>query len=287
MGLSLCSSNSHIKYVLPEILSYSSLMDIDGWEDKSDSRLMIRSAPMSPVAHSQRLPNSSSNIDSGPQASNRKLSLIQKIELRNTNIDQFKCGEREAKLYMDKVEEDTLAHVESALRVVSSVVEKAEYVNEGIVNEGDNIRQSCYNVCLAMQDIDETNSSLQGMNSLSGEVANVLWRKKPKARKFSRIMRGNMDSAPRSTILRCQSARSNKCRPVLTGASSEGTKQQKISRGICQLNSAMDTIKSRTMNIAEELQRQDRQLTDFSEDISRTQYEMKTQTTLIRRIRRK
>jgi len=185
-------------------------------------------------------------------------------------------GEREAKLYAEMVEKDTIDHVENAVRIASLVATQSEHIGEELERQGGVIRQARNDIHNTDQDINDSNNALKGMKSvqgkvamsLRGKVANKMRRKKPKFQLNDDFQSGELLSEPA---------------PVTAAHfdSPAVTNQQKIKRGITELNLVFDKINHNQLAIAEEIQRQDMSLTKLSGNLCRTDKKLKAQTDLI------
>jgi len=283
MGASLCSDNCIGKIREPVNINratYLQTITEDEYDEDSDSLELgldvkrVKSAPAPSII------NKGINSDKPTfvSSSTGRLSLMQKMEQRRNTHEQFVHGEREAKLYMDAVETDTLNHVDNAVRIASLIVEKTEDITEELVRQGDVIRGANDDIHYTEQDVNQTNYTLKGMKSLRGKLGNMVWRKKPKIQEYNGF-ETDYGSAIRN--------RSVSAPPKLElDSPAVGSKQQQIKGGLRTLNVAMDTIRSRQLVIGEELQRQDKQLNEFSGNMTRTQDKIKVQSDLMSSMRK-
>jgi len=276
MGASLCSDDCIGKSRKPgkpvninrPSCSLTSTEDEED-EDSDSSELYLQAKRVKSAPAPTTINKDKSTV--GGISSTGRLSLRQKMEERKTTRELFIHGEREAKLYMDAIETDTLSHVDNAVRIASLIVEKTDDITEELVRQGDVIRQANDDIHHTEQDVNQTNYTLKGMKSLRGKLGNMVWRKKPKVQEYSGF------ETDYGSAIRNRSVSAPPKMELPTG----GTKQQQISGGLRTLNVAMDTIRSRQLVIGEELQRQDKQLGEFSGNMSRTQDKIKVQSDLM------
>jgi len=206
----------------------------------------------------------------------RTFSLTDLMKDHQRESEATIVGEREAKLYAEMVEKDTIDHVENAVRIASLVATQSEHIGEELERQGGVIRQARNDIHNTDQDINDSNNALKGMKSvqgkvamsLRGKVANKMRRKKPKFQLNDDFQSGELLSEPA---------------PVTAAHfdSPAVTNQQKIKRGITELNLVFDKINHNQLAIAEEIQRQDMSLTKLSGNLCRTDKKLKAQTDLI------
>jgi len=207
-----------------------------------------------------------------------KTSLNEKIKLRN-NLVQFVKDERDAKLYASTVENDTLNHCRNTIRIAEMIVPKSENIEKELARQSEVIHQANNDIHCTEQEVNQTNYTLTGMRSVSGKVRNVVWRKKPNDQAYRGFKSDNSKCKGRPRSMSSPV-------PMKYGNVFGGTKQQQINGGLRHLNSVMDTIKNRQLVISDELQRQDKQVSEFSKNMGRTQDKINMQTNLMNSMRK-
>jgi len=246
----------------------STSLDEEEAEERDDYQQgFLERAQTLPVHSSSKLLDRRSNS----VQSNGRTPLKKKLEQRKNKPKPFIKGEREAKLYAEMVERDTLTHMGNTLRIAEMIVQKSDDITEELVRQGDVINQANSDMHDTEQEVNQTNHTLKGMKSIRGKVANTLWHKKPKVDVYKGFQHNKGTSLRKR---RCVSAPV----PMEYDMSSEETNQQQITGGLKKLNQVFDTIKVRSLDISDEINRQDKQLGEFSNNMSRTQDKIKVQT---------
>lgn len=285
MGISLCSCSDIPSK--PEVEKYEELSESSPSleeEEEDDSAVFLTRAQTMPARYGSKIsklqrPSSVAVSKSNPEFSDGRSSLRQRIEQRSNNPKPFITGEREAKLYAEAVERDTLKHVGNTLRIAQGIVQKSDDITEELVRQGDVICTVNKDIHDTEQVVNQTNHTLKGMKSIRGKVGNMLWRKKPEVQAYEGFQ-DNRGSKIKNR--RCVSAPVQMQNDMSPG----GTNQQQIKGGLTQLNLVMDTIKTRQMDITDEIKRQDKQLGAFSNNMGRTQEKIKVQTDLMSSMRK-
>jgi len=210
---------------------------------------------------------------------NPHLSLKQRMHEHRRN-DQFIMGEREANLYADTVEEDTLSHVDSTLRIVGLISERTEDICEEIARQSETISKTNNDIQNTEQKMIQTNYTLNGMKSIGGKITNMLWNTEPEVIVHHHDFKAEERNHPR----KCKSKPAST--EIERSISPMDNKQDQIKGGIKQITLAIDKINLQTLDIAEELRRQDNQLKKLTSGIDRTGGKIKTQTNLISSMRK-
>jgi len=282
MGISLCSCSDVPSK--PEVEKYEEVSESSTSleeEEEDDPAVFLTRAQTMPARYGSKLSKLQrpSVSKSNPEFSNGRSSLRQRIEQKRNNPKPFITGEREAQLYAEAVERDTLKHVGNTLRIAQGIVQKSDDITEELGRQGEVINTVNKDIHDTEQVVNQTNHTLKGMKSIRGKVGNILFRKKPEVQAYE----GFQDN--RGSIIknrRCVSAPVQRQNDMSIG----GTNQQQIKGGLTQLNLVMDTIKTRQMDITDEIKRQDKQLGAFSNNMGRTQEKIKVQTDLMSNMRK-
>jgi len=279
MGISLCScSDDPPKLEVEKYEDVSESSPIIEEEEEDYSEGFLTRAQTMPARSSYKLHKPRVSVNKSKTLDGRA-SLKKRIEHRRSNPKPFITGEREAKLYAEAVEKDTLKHVGNTLRIAESIVQKSDDITEELVRQGDVISTVNSDIHDTEQVVNQTNFTLKGMKSIRGKVGNILFRKKPEVQAYQGFQ-DNRGSNIRNR--RCVSLPVQMQNDMTPG----GTNQQQIKGGLKQLNLVMDTIKTRQMDITDEIKRQDRQLGEFSNNMGRTQDKIKIQTDLMSSMRK-
>jgi len=209
-----------------------------------------------------------------------KISSLQaKVREHQQNRDKLLLeGESEAIRYMNVVEDDTLKHAENAVRISESILGKSDDICEELVRQREVIHQSTLDLNIVEHDIDESHHTLNGMKSIGGKMANVLWHKKPEAQAYS-------DSGSKKQSRLSKKRRTSVPDTIGYRKSSGNTKQDQVNQSVRQLCLAMDTISNRQLDITEEIEHQNEELGKMSSCMGRTGDKIKSQTSLMHSIR--
>jgi len=291
MGVGFCSNFSLCSDPpsKPEVKNYgefsessASLEEEEEEEEEPDvfQLSFLERAKTLPVHSSSKLKKPSGLIRKSKSIhSSGRSSLQEKLEQRKNKPKPFIKGEREAKLYAEIVERDTLKHVGDTLRIAEMIVQKTDDIGGELARQGNVINQVNSDMHDTELEVNETNKTLKGMKSIRGKMVNMVRQKKPKVDAYQGF-HPNRGSSLRKQ--RCVSA------PVQMeyDRPSKGTNQQQITGGLEQLNIVMDKIKTRSMDISDEMKRQDKQLGEFSNNMSRTQDKIKVQTRIMNSMRK-
>jgi len=281
MGISLCSCSDDPPKFEEKYEDVSESSPNLEEEEEDDLEVFLTRAHTMPARYGSKLqiPRVSVNKSKTLFTDAGRPSLRKRIEQRRSNPKPFITGEREAKLYAEAVERDTLKHVGNTLRIAESIVQKSDDITEELVRQGDVISTVNSDIHDTEQVVNQTNFTLKGMKSIRGKVGNILFRKKPEVQAYQGFQ-DNRGSNIRNR--RCVSLPVQMQNDMTPG----GTNQQQIKGGLKQLNLVMDTIKTRQMDITDEIKRQDRQLGEFSNNMGRTQDKIKIQTDLMSSMRK-
>jgi len=198
------------------------------------------------------------------------LTLMDKIRDRASNPhDEFVEGEREAKSYMDSVEDNTIVQLDNTLMIVNSIVEKEDDIIEELERQGEVTRKANQDIYATEQEIHETTYILEGMQSMGGKLTNLIW-KKPLDKAYETFGFWNQKGSRRTRrAVSLPTPRSYKC---------AGTKQERIREGVKQLSTAMDIIQMREMDIKNELEHQEEDMAEFSGNMDRMEMEILSET---------
>jgi len=209
----------------------------------------------------------------------RAFSLRDTILAHKNDMAEFTMGEHEAKLYEDMVENDTIKHLNNAIRYSEQTLGISKDISEEIARQGEVIDEANNDLHITEQDIDESRHRLRGMKSIRHKIANIVWHKKPEVQVFDDIVLEKQDS---------KRFRRRSISDIVTHRKSlvVSKNQRTIQQGMRHLNLVIDTIQHNTLDVADEIKRQDKRLGKLSRRMDRTDNKIKSQSNLIHSIRR-
>jgi len=193
----------------------------------------------------------------------------------NPHDDEFVQGELMAKSYMDSVEDNTIAQLDNTLMVANSIVEKGDNIIEELERQREVTRKANQDIHATEQEIHETTYILRGMQSMGGKLTNLIW-KKPLDKACETLGCGNKKESHRTKAMSLPIPQSS--------YKSAETKQERISEGVNQLNTAMDMIQKRQMDIRSEIEQQEEDMAEFSGNMDRMEMNILGQTQLMHHI---
>jgi len=204
-------------------------------------------------------------------------TLIDRIRDHSSNPhdDEFVEGELMAKSYMDSVEDNTIAQLDNTLMVANSIVEKGDNIIEELERQREVTRKANQDIHATEQEIHETTYILRGMQSMGGKLTNLIW-KKPLDKACETLGCGNKKESHRTKAMSLPIPQSS--------YKSAETKQERISEGVNQLNTAMDMIQKRQMDIRSEIEQQEEDMAEFSGNMDRMEMNILGQTQLMHHI---
>jgi len=304
MGLKLCSDCKREKPKIEDV-NYSSLLEEDNSKaciynpSKEELKTQFSSVTVKPpklaqlnieilAGNTNSANNSGGNITSEiPESPAHRLprgrSLRQKLNERKlinscpqTPLGYYdeeeRQGEKEAKFYIDTLEDNTLTHAQEANSLTESMVNKGARIAAELRREGEVIMKANRDMINAENEINQTRHTLNGM-TLHGKIANY-WRRKPKPTEYPVDNEREPDYLPRSLSLPAKFAYKYRSSPA-------DTKQQQIKDSVKQMIFNIDTLREQNEGIAEEIMFQEPHLQLMSDNMNRVQSEIVRQTTRI------
>jgi len=194
-------------------------------------------------------------------------------------------GELLAKQYSKVVRNDTLKHVNNAVRFADSIVQKGANINDELSRQERFLCKVDNEMSTIDYDTDLTARALKGMTSLTGKISSTISKRKSK-RKLNKLnfdlMAGESGLCALSRINTTESLYS----PTVT-ESSVCTPEQQIKTGLGQLNNALDVIKVQQLDTAWALQRHEGLLGGFEGKLDTTHEKINHQNTLMKKIMNK
>jgi len=288
MGSSLCTGNSckPLVFLDPPVLGDQENV----LENEEDLGRFYR-APGSSCVHFRTAPNFNSTFERPTPAPRIKSALVlnrhrtvncekslkQRIEERKRNtVANVSClrDECEAMQYCDALEEDTWIELKDTFQVAETIVQKGANIKEELARHDWVIHSANRDMHSTEQDINETSWRLKGMKSLSGKIGNLIWHKKPKAQAFTDFHESR-DFRTASTSIS----------PYSPYRSPKRTTQQQIKAGVVQLSITLDKVRSQQLAIADELQHQEEQFTEFDINMGRIHGKIHKQNDLMNSIK--
>jgi len=209
----------------------------------------------------------------------RQLSLAEKIQERRKNpnsYDDFVEGEHQAKMYINKIEDNSMKQLTETFETVGSMLEKETAIQNELKRQGEIVNQANRDVRAAEKDIDDTSHRLRGMRSLGGKVASLVSR------------RAHVKSAPASDS---DHESENNFPPELTESMTSlpslqpnQSKQEWLCQGVGQLCSLLDVVETKQLDIGHELEKQHETMKILDENIDNIECKIGHQTNLMKSI---
>jgi len=212
----------------------------------------------------------------------QRRSLRQKLTERKliANCPQTPLGyydekerqvEKEAKLYIDALEDNTLTYAKNINSLSEELVNKGAMIAAELRREGVVIMNANRHILKTEHDINQNKNTLNGM-TLRGKIANYR-RRKPKQTEYPVDNEREKDYLPRSISLPAKFA---------YRSSPADTKQQQIKDTVKEMIFNMDTLREQCEGIAEEIMFQEPHLHQMSDNMHRVENEIVRQTTRIK-----
>jgi len=266
---------------------------LDDWMNSSESEenparlyapypqddMIFQSAPNGRLSPVIRLRTRSKSAVLPNRRQRGAVSLKQQIreriqERKRTTIvgAGFIQDEYGARQYCDAVMQNTWMELQNTCNFAESIERKGADMCEELARQERVICKADNCVYSTEQDLNETRYRLRGMKSLRGKVANFLWHKRPEAKSYSDIVIETREFRTSSTSL---------C-PYVPYSSPQKATQYQIKAGVDRLSATLDEVKRQQLVIADELQHQDKKLSEFDTNMGRVHGKVHCQTDLIR-----
>lgn len=195
-----------------------------------------------------------------------KQMIRERERQRKTIIDEY-----EARQYCDAVMENTLMELQNTCNIAERIERKSADMSEELARQDRVMRKSERCVHSTEQDLNETRWRLIGMKSLRGKVGNFIWHRKPEAKSYSDIVIETREFRTSSTSLA----------PYVPYSSPKKTTQGQIKVGVDRLSATLDIVRRQQLVMADELQLQEKQLSEFDTCMGRVHGKVHRQTDLI------
>jgi len=260
-------------------------MDITKKQMPSPSKLRISSTEMKQIIAEQEKERAS--ITPTPKlsplvASHSKhrsepsLSLTERIRERQQRGYKFIENEEEADSYMDALQNSSMSQLTDTLHIVDSMITKGSHTCQELKRQGEVLHHVNHDIHETEKDIDDTSHRLKGMKSLRGKLANLVWRK-PKNHDHS----DSEDEQVTNTFRRSMTA------PMILPSYSSGQdKQEFISEGVKQLNTAMCILEEQQLSIKEEFEAQEKYMNKLDHNMDNVEKSLLNQTNLMRSLKK-
>jgi len=205
-------------------------------------------------------------------------SLAEKLQERRSNpnsYDDFVEGEHEAKIYMNKIQDNSMQQLTETFKDVESILEKETDIQRELKRQGEVINEANLDACIAEKDIDDTSHRLKGMKSLGGKFINLVSghpHHKPKVRESNHESENNIGRSSTQPII------------CLPSYSRDKSKQEWLSQGVDQLCSLLDVVETRQKDIGNEIENQHENMKILDENIDHIEDKIGHQTNLMKSI---
>jgi len=210
-------------------------------------------------------------------------SLAEKLQERRENphsYNDFVEGEREAKMYMNKIEDNSMAQLTETIQSVESLLEKETDIQRELKRQGEVVKQANRDARAAEKDIDDTSHRLKGMRSLGGKMANLIFRNPHHNVNSAPACESNHDSENNFLRISAQPMVS------LPSYSPTKSKQECISQGVEQLCSLLDVVEIKQLDIGKELEKQHETMEILDQNMDQLEDKIGQQTDLMKSMKK-
>jgi len=213
----------------------------------------------------------------------RGYSLEDRMKERHQVSMVDREAEDVAERYCELVREDSARELRRTISVARSIAEKGSDINKELARQGQVISTAERDISIAEFELDSTVGILKGMSSLRGKFAQVVGRNKPKP---GAIPCGNMnmDLMNGEASLLSFSKLTTDEQSFLSEDETEDTCAKEISKGIGQLNRALDVISIQQKEAAWALNKHEESLSAFEGQIATTHGKIRSQSQMMKKI---
>jgi len=258
--------------------------DVD-YNNEEGKRFNVRdSAIRQMFASTPQLPSWNVNSKSEPtkqhQSCRHDLSLRSKMSERSRNPfhDEFVEEKREAKLYMNALQDSSMHELSVAFQNAESMLEKGNNIHEEVKRQGTIVKQANRDIEAIEKDIRDTSHRLKGMKSMKNKFKNIVCSKRGGPKGFV---------VHESDDISFDFTRSYTLPARLPSYDEKMTKQEWINKGVDQLCHVLDEVEHRQEDIGKELGEQEKHFQYLDHNINHVEHKIKNQTKIMSSIRKK
>jgi len=236
-----------------------------------DLRRVLREASAMKRAKTGQLPKSSRCSSQDRMSDRSRLSVMDR-EMEDN-----------ARRYSEIIKEDSLKHLRHTIRIAGSIAEKGSDINKELARQERVMGSAENDVTVAEYETDQVTETLKGMSSLRGKLATAIRKKSPK-RKVNpprqmeiNLINGEVGLVAFSRMSNCKSS-------IQSKGATEDTQQKKLNEGFGHLHEALDVITIQQMDAAWALDRHEKRLSVFEDQMTTTHRKINSQSRMINKI---
>jgi len=192
--------------------------------------------------------------------------------------DEFVEEKREAKLYMNALQDSSMHELSVAFQNAESMLEKGNNIHEEVKRQGTIVKQANRDIEAIEKDIRDTSHRLKGMKSMKNKFKNIVCSKRGGPKGFV---------VHESDDISFDFTRSYTLPARLPSYDEKMTKQEWINKGVDQLCHVLDEVEHRQEDIGKELGEQEKHFQYLDHNINHVEHKIKNQTKIMSSIRKK
>jgi len=219
---------------------------------------------------------------SGHLRKSKRCSLQDRMGDRRRSSVVDREMEHNARRYSEIVKEDSLKHLRHTIRIAGSIAEKGSDINKELARQERVMGSAENDLTIAEYDTDQVTETLKGMSSLRGKLATIIRKKSPKQmvnrpRQMEIMNTGELGLAALSRMSNCESS-------IQSKGATEDTQQNELNECFGQLHETLDEITIQQMDASWALDRHEKRLTVFEDQMTTTHQKINSQRGMINKI---